>query len=398
MMTANRAHKEFQKPRVQRQAILNNSESEEILSRKNFQQASVADLQHLLGNQGVQTLLAKGKLSGLAGVQTRRAAAQHGAVQWSIGQSIQRCADCGDEPIQRFWDDEEERGESQSESSGGGIWDTVSNAASGAANFVGETAGAAANAASDLVSDTANQAADTTGRVVNSARETVNGAIDSVTNFVSDTAQSVGEWASETFGGGESAQNRTDAASPTEVTGSGDSVSSADASCETEEGIGYGSGTGVSVSLHGKTVANYDHGKPYPKTFPAGTTVKRYEIGKTKVFDASGNVDATFKANPSISLPPVPGGLSECQAEAVKNFINGDLAAHEQDHADAFTNNYDGTVSVAFSFKAIPASKEAEALQSAIEKEDVSRINTANAASAKLDPWKKTIPGLDCDE
>src|SRR5215467_2006545 len=96
-MTTDRAHKEFQKPRVQRQTKVTSREADEILTRKNFQQASVVDLQRLLGNQSVQSLLSKGKLSGLAGAQTRRASAQHGAVQRSFGQVIQRCDDCGKE-------------------------------------------------------------------------------------------------------------------------------------------------------------------------------------------------------------------------------------------------------------------------------------------------------------
>ncbi len=391
-MTTNRADKTQQKPALQRQIGLNRHELEETPLRKNLQQASLMDLQRLVGNKGVQALLTQGKLGGLAGVQAQRATAQRSAIQRSVEQSIQRCEGCGDEHEETFaspisvqrWGDEDEGQQNQSESSGGGIWDTVSDAASGAADFVSNTAHAAADTASNLVSDTANQAADTVGEIVNWARDTTNGAIDSTIN-----------WAKDTFGGHDTAN---EGASPTEVTGSGDSVTSADANCETEEGVGYGSGTGVSVSLHGKTDANYDHAKPYPKTFPSGATVKRYAIGKVKVFDASGTVDATFKANPKISLPSVPSGLSPCQTKAVQEFINGDLAAHEQDHSDAFTNNYDGTVAVPFSFKAIPESKEAEAIQSAIETEDVKRINTANTASGKLDPWKKTIPGLDCED
>jgi hypothetical protein len=168
----------------------------------------------------------------------------------------------------------------------------------------------------------------------------------------------------------------------------------------TEEGIGHGEGQGASVSLHGKTVANYDHALPIPAPFPDGVTVTTAKVGDKDVFSASGSFDVTFTANPSISLPSVPTGLTPCQEKVVTDFINGKLAAHEQAHADAFTNNYDGTVSMSINQKNIldTPDQRKRAVENPIQAEDVKRITKANAASTKLDPWKETVSGLDCKE
>jgi len=182
--------------------------------------------------------------------------------------------------------------------------------------------------------------------------------------------------------------------------GGADGVSDVLADCDTPEGVGAGGGQGASVRVHGLTVANYNHGRPLPPPFPSGVTVTTRKVGKADVFDASGAFDVTFKASPSVTLPPVPAGLTPCHQAAVQTFINTTLAAHEQDHVNAFTSNYDGTFSAAVNVSKIldtPTMRQ-RALENPVNAEDQRRTGTANAASAALDPFVRPIPGLDCQE
>jgi hypothetical protein len=175
------------------------------------------------------------------------------------------------------------------------------------------------------------------------------------------------------------------------------------ASCEVSDGVGHGGGRGGgaarSISIHGRTDANYNHGQPVAAPFPSTVTVTTKKAGKHNVFSAKGTFDVTFEAKPTITLPPVPGGLSECQQRAVQEFIDGPLLAHEHDHEKAFKSNYDGTFTATVDVSNIldtPTYRQ-RAMENPVNLEDQKRTSTANAASKALDPWTRRIPGLDCD-
>jgi len=109
--------------------------------------------------------------------------------------------------------------------------------------------------------------------------------------------------------------------------------------------INFAHCNGVTVS--GSTAANYSstfsaNGTPAPATDCAGCS-------GAQCITISGNVISIFRANPVITLPPVPGGLNACERVAVSSFINTTLLQHEQQHVAAF-NTYVGTVTTPFSF------------------------------------------------
>lgn len=113
----------------------------------------------------------------------------------------------------------------------------------------------------------------------------------------------------------------------------------------------------------------------------------------------TGTLDATYTCNPTVTLPSPPSGLTPCQTQAVQDFINTTLASHENDHVNAFTSNYNGTVNLPLNFTVQDNSSQITiGLTNAINKEDQRRVGVANAASAKLDPFKANIPGLDCKD
>lgn len=160
----------------------------------------------------------------------------------------------------------------------------------------------------------------------------------------------------------------------------------------TDNKIAYGNCEGVSVQ--GVTVANYDHG-----TYSAsGTPTLSEECDGCTGNDCitmSGNITSTFHANPTVSLPSVPAGLSECETTAVSNFINTTLSSHEQDHVNAF-NTYNGTVVTPFNYTGCRDGFDQYILDihNGI---DAARIASANALSAALDPFNVAIP-CDCPD
>jgi hypothetical protein len=96
-----------------------------------------------------------------------------------------------------------------------------------------------------------------------------------------------------------------------------------------------------------------------------------------------------------VTLPSPPSGLSECETAAVQAAIDSTLAAHEQQHVDAF-NTYVGSESTPYTYNGCKAGKNAfiRARHNAIE---AARRAASNAASAALDPFNMTIP-CDCPD
>lgn len=166
--------------------------------------------------------------------------------------------------------------------------------------------------------------------------------------------------------------------------------------CVVEEDTAYGTG---SFNMHGKTDATYNKGEPIPEPFPDTVEVTTSKIRGTDVFSAKGTFDVTYDVATTVTLPTVPDGLSDCQKEAVQQFIDGPLNDHEQEHVAAYEDNYNGTKTISINYKNIKDTPEQRknALQKPTMDEHNIRTGKAGKASKKLDPWNKDIPGLDCD-
>jgi len=365
------------------------SAEEEQLARADYADGGVVNLQRLIGNRGVQRLIAQGQL------QTRHVGLP------PVGGVVRRKCSCGccngtheeqEEPtpvkgeqIQRWWGDDEEE---ESSDQGGGWTDWVSDTAEDAVNTVESWFGE-----DESESESSEWGAD--------EEESGGGDWYSEDESESESDSDGGSW----WDSDEESESESEDESGSWTDWfdwSDDSddevheIPEVNVDCLTDEGVGFGG----SISLHGRTDANYDHAKPIPAPFPSSVTVTTNSVKGTPVFSANGTFDVTFKANPNITLPNVPSGLTECQEKAVRAFINGPLAAHEQDHANAFTTNYDGTFTANVNVKNIKDTPDQRqrAMENPVQKEDVARVTKANAASKKLDPWKQTIPGLDCED
>jgi hypothetical protein len=147
------------------------------------------------------------------------------------------------------------------------------------------------------------------------------------------------------------------------------------------------------VSVQGVTSANYSNSFASSGTQVRATGCAGCE-GAACV-TSTGNVVSTFRANPTVSLPSVPSGLTACETAAVQTFISTTLSAHEQDHVTRF-RTYSGTVTTPYTFTGCVADLNSY-VQSIHDGIEVPRRDAANALSDAIDPFNATIP-CDCPD
>jgi hypothetical protein len=142
------------------------------------------------------------------------------------------------------------------------------------------------------------------------------------------------------------------------------------------------------VDVQGQTDANYS--SSFKSTGASHTSTECTDCAAPDCITIKGSVISAFKAKPVISLPSVPDGLSRCEANAVRIFINGTLRRHEQQHVSAF-KTYNGTIRTPFEYTGCRAGLDS-LIQSIHDGIDMQRMANANALSDALDPFNATIP------
>lgn len=143
------------------------------------------------------------------------------------------------------------------------------------------------------------------------------------------------------------------------------------------------------LSVQGHTDANYADSYNAVGTATPSSKCNADDCADDCVV-ATGTIVSVFQASPSVTLPSVPDGLSDCESNAVTSFINTTLNTHEQKHVAAF-NTYNGTVKTPYKFTGCQADLDAYQ-QSIHDKINAKRQAAANAKSKKLDPFNPTIP------
>ncbi len=142
------------------------------------------------------------------------------------------------------------------------------------------------------------------------------------------------------------------------------------------------------VNVQGHTDANYSHSFSHSGSQRKGSNCA--DCSGDECMVNTGTIVSVFRANPAVTLPSVPDGLSECEAKAVSTFINTTLSAHEQRHVAAF-NTYNATIRTPYTYRGCASGLDAyaEGIHNGIES---SRRASADAASAALDPFNPAIP------
>jgi hypothetical protein len=100
---------------------------------------------------------------------------------------------------------------------------------------------------------------------------------------------------------------------------------------------------------------------------------------------------ASYRVTTRVSLPAVPAGLSKCEADAVRQFINTTLRAHELEHKRRF-ETYNGQVSVPVDITACGLAEVTKQIAAEQATEAADRKQAANDLSAEIDPFTVTVP------
>ncbi len=147
------------------------------------------------------------------------------------------------------------------------------------------------------------------------------------------------------------------------------------------------------VSVQGYTDAHYGNSFTAPGTStPAGNCP---DCSTEDCVVNKGIVISDFTANPQITLPPVPSGLNECEQNAVQQFINTTLRAHEQQHVAAF-NTYAGTLKTPYRYRGCASGLETYQ-QQIHDRIEAPRKSRSDAASAALDAGGANIFNVNCN-
>jgi hypothetical protein len=142
--------------------------------------------------------------------------------------------------------------------------------------------------------------------------------------------------------------------------------------------------------LHGQTRPNYRDSFTHTRRMRRRST-DCTETCRDCIFEI-GNLRSIFRANPSVNLPSVPGGLNPCEQRAVRAFINGRLRAHEQDHVRKFST-YTATINTPYEFTGC-ASDLNRFLEDMHRDKELARRSASDALSASIDPF---FASFDCD-
>jgi hypothetical protein len=410
------------------------STTEEQLELRAHRRDIVA-LQRLVGNKGVQSLLTQGRISQRgSAINLARTQAAHSIQRCSCGGTCAAChgeheaeiavVESAGSEVQRWWDDEEE-----SSGDDGGSWfddavDTVSSWVSDepGSEYGGSSSGDGHSNPDGSIANPDGSTTTPDGSVSGPDGEPVED--DGGGSWFDDAS----DWASDAwddFWGEDSDEEEDDDWLPDwlpdieipswgdedteepldigdiEVTVEGEG---GQGTCMSEEAGGQGSGSSGGVSAAGLTTIDWS-ASTGTGSFKNPSIKKRTEGSKT-VYDVSGKVHIDYSApqpNVSFTIKPPLSQLSACKQEKVNAFTSssGDLGKHEAEHV-AKLKSFDGSEEFDHTFVGLEATdtndltaKVNAALNALVQPKITARQTAAQTASNNLDPWSKTIPGIE---
>lgn len=153
-----------------------------------------------------------------------------------------------------------------------------------------------------------------------------------------------------------------------------------------------------SIVLHGETTGAYDGGT----SRVLGRRVRRVKDcdcpDEAPCMRATGTLVIRYAVDVQISMPDVPGGLSECQQRRVRDFLRTVLGPHERDHRTRM-RTYNGSTRHRFDLTACGTAALTEAVQEQLQthhdEEAAARQQAAQDLSDAIDPFDRQID-LDC--
>jgi hypothetical protein len=89
---------------------------------------------------------------------------------------------------------------------------------------------------------------------------------------------------------------------------------------------------GGSGNLHGKTDGKFDGGTKSLEKLKISPSTGCDCSGKQKCMKATATLAVTYNVKVTITMPPMPKGLTPCEQKVVRAFMNNVLLPHEKDH------------------------------------------------------------------
>jgi hypothetical protein len=148
------------------------------------------------------------------------------------------------------------------------------------------------------------------------------------------------------------------------------------------------------LSLHGQTDANFDGGtgKVANQVVSKGTC----DCGEGgKCFHVTGTLVTKYSVSVTITMPPMPSGLTACEQGKVQDFLKNVLTPHEQDHKTRFMT-YNGQTRNPVDVTGCSQEDVQSKVQAIQDAEEAPRQAKARALSAAIDPFVRTVDCSDC--
>jgi hypothetical protein len=148
------------------------------------------------------------------------------------------------------------------------------------------------------------------------------------------------------------------------------------------------------LSLHGQTNASFDGGtgKVANQVVSKGTC----DCGKgNQCFHVTGTLVTKYSVSVTITMPPMPSGLTACEQGKVQDFLKNVLTPHEQDHKTRFMT-YNGETRNPVDVTGCSQEDVQSKVQAIQDAEEAPRQAAARALSAAIDPFMRTVDCSDC--
>jgi len=154
--------------------------------------------------------------------------------------------------------------------------------------------------------------------------------------------------------------------------------------------VGYGGGP----NLHGQADAVFDGGKKKISNLKTSRATGCDCAASQSCMKATGTLEVTYKVKVTITMPPMPSGLSKCKQDRVTAFFKNVLGPHEQKHKRGF-ETYNGTTRHPIEGRGCGQDEAKSALDTEAQRiyddESAAREKAARQESDKLDPFFELV-------
>src|SRR5262249_50800586 len=151
------------------------------------------------------------------------------------------------------------------------------------------------------------------------------------------------------------------------------------------------------LHLHGTTDGTFDGGR-FKVENEVATKSKNCKCPKgVQCLHVTGTLVTDYSVSVTITMPPVPSGLTDCEQAKVRSFLQNVLLPHEQDHQtrmETYNGQTRNQVDVIGCGRDEVLSK-VKAIQGA---ENAARKAAARALSGAIDPFQRNVDCSDCQK